>query len=195
VPWSEVDPQLNYKLQFQITNMHNATSTVLKVVAVGFSIFFLGFLVLSARMFWGQYRILKTWVAVDARVVSSRVVVVPTSSGEMLYDAEYIFAFNADGRPTIAVTNSNHQSTSRERKEKQVARFPPGIAATILYNPADPTELRMQPGYNVHFFAVAVFVIGLGAIMGLLALSFWSAARWLQRRETRTAVADAVVSK
>jgi hypothetical protein len=47
----------------------------------------------------------------------------------------------------------------------------------------------------VHFFAVPVFVTGLGAIMGLLALSFWSAARWLQHRELRASVADAVVSK
>ncbi len=152
--------------------MRSTARTTVRVLAAGFLIIFLIFFALSAPFYRQQYRLLQTWQRAEAEVVSSRVVTVRTA-GAPLYDAEYVFAFRAHGVPVVATTYSNHQSTSRERKAAQVARFPAGSRHTILYNPADPQDIRMAPGYNVHFFAVPIFISAAGALFGLIALVLW----------------------
>jgi hypothetical protein len=144
-----------------------------------------GLLALSAPEFWRQYTVLKTWHAVEATVVNSRVIALPTGSGESLYDAEYTFAFAAGGGWHVARTGSNHQSTNQESKRRQVARFPAGSRHTILYNPADPEQIRMQPGYNVHFFAVPLFISGAGLICGMVEMLLaWAGARSAPHSQT-----------
>jgi hypothetical protein len=150
-----------------------ATRTVLRLSAAANLIVCLGFLALAAPSYRQQYRILATWPAVEATVVRSRVLALPTDSSQTLYDAEYTFAFWLRDGMHQASLGSNHLSSNRERKEKQVARFPEGTRHSILYNPADPTDIRMQPGYNVHFFAVPVFISGVGLIFGVIALLLW----------------------
>ncbi len=163
-----------------------ATRAVLRVIAVAFFIFFLGFLGLSAPMYWTQYKILRDWPSVDARVVSSIVIAVPTQGGGDLHDIEVRFAYVVDGRPYVGVIHSNHLSTNRARKEKQAEQFPVGSRHPIRYNPADPTDIRAQVGYNVHFFAVPIFVSGAGAIFLVLGLLIW----WVSSRGQRAVAAS-----
>jgi hypothetical protein len=134
--------------------------------------------VMSASAFQRQIKLLHSWPAVEATVVRSRVVPLATDSGEVLYDAEYTFAFSLPDGVHIASAGSNHQSTSQVRKLKQIARFPAGSRHRILYNPVDPSDIRIQPGYNVHFFAVPLFIAGAGLIFGLVGLGCsWGARR------------------
>ena len=150
-----------------------ATRAVLRVIAVAFFIFFLGFLGLSAPMYWSQYQILRDWPAVEARVVSSVVIAVPTQGGGDLHDIEVRFAYAVDGRPYVGVIHSNHLSTHRARKERQAQQFPVGSLQPIRYNPADPRDVRAQVGYNVHFFAVPIFVSGVGLLFLIFGLLIW----------------------
>lgn len=152
--------------------MTAGTRAVLRVIASGFFIFFLGFLGISAPLYWGQYKILRDWPAAEAEVTSSRVLALQAQSGP-LHDIEVHFAFLADGRPAAGVIHSNHLSTSRARKEKQAAAFPVGSHHPIRYNPVDPSDVRAQVGYNVHFFAVPVFISGVGAIFLVVGLVIW----------------------
>jgi len=150
-----------------------ATRAVLRVIAVAFFIFFLGFLGMSAPMYWSQYQILRDWPAVEATVVTSVVIAIPTTGGGDLHDIEVRFAYIAAGRPYVGVIHSNHLSTNRARKEKQAQQFPIGSRQPIRYNPADPRDIRAQAGYNVHFFAVPIFVSGIGLIFLVFGLLIW----------------------
>ena len=152
--------------------MTAGTRAVLRVIASAFFIFFLGFLGISLPLYWSQHKILRNWPAADAEVTSSRVLVLQGQGGP-LHDFEVHFAFSVDGRPCAGVTHSNHLSTSRARKEEQAGEFPVGSHHRIRYNPADPADVRAQVGYNVHFFAVPIFISGVGAIFLVIGLVIW----------------------
>ncbi len=152
--------------------MTSGTRAVLRVIASAFFIFFLGFLGISAPLYWSQYQILRGWPSVEAEVISSRVLVLQSQGGP-LHDIEVHFAFSVGGRPYVGVIHSNHLSTSRARKEKQAAEFPVGSHHRIRYSPDDPSDVRAQVGYNVHFFAVPVFISGVGAIFLVIGLVLW----------------------
>jgi len=151
--------------------------TTLRVIAVACLVFFLIGLLFALSPFLQQWKILRTWPAADARVIHSQVVPLHTDSGQMLYDTLLVLSYQADGRPFVSSVGSLHQSTSYERKKKQADRFPPGSHTEVRYNPRDPRDIRIQAGYNVHFFAVPIFISGVAAIFGLLALLFFRLAR------------------
>lgn len=161
-----------------------ATRAVLRVIAVAFFIFFLGFLGLSAPMYWGQYKILRDWPAVEGTVVSSIVIAVPTAGAGGLHDIEVRFSYLVNGRRYMGIIHSNHLSANRARKEKQAEQFPAGSRHALRYNPQDPRDIRAQVGYNVHFFAVPVFVSGVGAIFLVLGLLIWLVSSRGQRAAT-----------
>lgn len=161
----------------------------LKVVAAAFCVFAIALGALSVPLYWGQIKILRTWPVADAEVVRSEVITVPLNSGGQLYDALYGFAFTADGKPQAALVTSNHQSTNYGAKRAQVVRFPVGSHHLIRYNPAHPSDIRMQPGYNPHFFAVPLFVSGFGLILAIVGLLFWVAGKLLAGRDRRAAQA------
>ena len=127
-----------------------------------------------------QSRVLRTWPSVDAEVIGSRVVEHATTAGP-LYATEIRFTYLVNGQPVTGQFVFPHESTSRERKQAQVARFPVGSRQRILYNPADPSDIRSNPGYNVDFFVIPVFLSGVGFIFLVLAGAFWGVAAWRAR--------------
>lgn len=153
--------------------MKPAVRTTLRVIAVANLIFFLVGLLFAVPPFIQQMKVLRTWPAAEAQVVRSDVVPVHTTSGTMLYDTLLELRYQADGRPFVSSVTSLHQSTSYDRKKKQAERFPPGSRTDVRYNPSNPAEIRIQAGYNVHFFAIPVFISGVAAIFGVLALIFF----------------------
>lgn len=157
--------------------MQAGTRTLLKVIATGNLIVFLIFLAFSLPMYWRQLHILRTWPAVEAEVTRSAVVEIPTRDGGHLYDTYFEFAYSVDGQPYTGAVSSSHQSIHRERKEKQAAGFPQGSRHPIRYNPEAPGDIRIQVGYNVHFFAVPIFISGVGAVFGVIALVLFVVAR------------------
>jgi len=157
--------------------MRGALRTSLRVIAVACLVFFLIGLLFAVPPFLQQMKVLRTWPSADARVVHSEVVPLRTDSGQMLYDTLLVLSYQVDGRPYVSNVGSLHQSTSYERKKKQADRFPPGSHTEVRYNPRDPHDIRIQAGYNVHFFAVPVFISGVAEIFGLLALFFFLVGR------------------
>jgi len=141
-------------------------------------------LVVAPPAYRQQYRILKTWPAAQAEVLSSRVIQHSTKSGP-LYATELRFAFSVDGRPISGEYVFPHESTSRERKEKQAARYPVGSRHQIRYNPADVSDVRIRPGYNPEFFVVPVFLSGVALIFAATGAIFWGVAVLFRRRATR----------
>ncbi len=157
--------------------MKPALRTTLRVIAVACFVFFVIGLLFAVPPFIQQVKVLRHWPAAEALVVRSEVVPLPTDSGQMLYDTLLVLSYQVNGRAYVSSVNSLHQSTSYERKKKQAERFPAGSRTEVRYNPSDPGDIRIQAGYNVHFFAIPVFISGVAAIFGVLALLFFAASR------------------
>ncbi len=140
-----------------------------RVIATAFFLFATAFLGLSAPLYWNQWKLLHTWPQVRATVVQSGVVTIKEVQGQPLYDDEYSFRFSVNDKTYSVVLRSNHPSTSYPSKAQQVARLPEGSISLLRYNPADPSDVRMRAGYNLHFFRIPVVLtaIGLGfALVG-----------------------------
>jgi len=157
--------------------MKPALRTTLRVIAAACLVFFLIGLLFAVPPFIQQVRVLRTWPSANAQVVRSEVVPLRTDSGQLLYDTRLVLSYQVDGRSYVSGIGSLHQSTSYERKKKQAERFPAGSRTEVRYNPNDPGDIRIEGGYNVHFFAVPVFISGVAAIFGLLALLFFLVSR------------------
>lgn len=169
--------------------MSHSTRVTLRVIGVANLIFFAVGLFFAIPGYRTQYRILRDWPVADAVVVRSQVVPLETT-GQPLYDTAVQFAFDVHGRTYMGVVTSPHQSTSYERKLKQIARFPPGSHHAISYNPAHPADIRADVGYNVHFFVVPVFITGVACIFLVLALIFFAIAHpWKKSTPTENASA------
>ncbi|HYN14951.1 MAG TPA: DUF3592 domain-containing protein [Terriglobales bacterium] len=167
--------------------MRPAVRTALRVIALACLIFFLIGLLFAIPPFIQQMKVLRNWPAAGAQVLRSEVVPLRTDSGQMLYDTLLVLAYQVDGRPYVSSVGSLHQSTSYERKKRQAERFPAGSRTEVRYNPGDPRDIRIQAGYNVHFFAVPIFISGVAAIFGVLALVFFLISR---RRPERALTGD-----
>jgi hypothetical protein len=161
--------------------MKSVLRSTLRVIAVACLVFFVIGLLFAVPPFLQQMKVLRSWPSADAQVVHSGVVPLRTDSGQMLYDTLLALSYQAQGRPSVSSVGSLHQSTSYERKKKQADRFQPGDHTQVRYNPADPRDIRIQVGYNIHFFAVPIFISGVAGIFGVLALVLFLIAR---RRQT-----------
>ena len=150
--------------------MKSALRTTLRVIAVACLVFFVIGLLCAVPPFLQQMKVLRTWPSADAQVVHSSVVPLRTDSGQVLYDTLLVLSYQAQGRPYVSSVGSLHQSTSYERKKRQADRFQPGDHTEVRYNRADPRDVRVRVGYNVHFFAVPIFISGVAGIFGVLAL-------------------------
>ena len=150
--------------------MKSALRITLRVIAVACLVFCVIGLLFAVPPFLRQMKVLRTWPSADAQVVHSDVVPLRTDSGQMLYDTLLVLSYHVDGRPYVSRVGSLHQSTSYARKKKQADRFSPGMHTEVRYNPADLRDVRIQVGYNVHFFAVPIFISGVAGIFGVLAL-------------------------
>ena len=156
--------------------MRPALRITLRVIAVACLVFFLIGLLFAVPPFIQQMNVLWHWPSAEAQVLRSEVVPLRTDSGQMLYDTLLVLAYEVDGRPYVSSVGSLHQSTHYERKRKQADRFPPGSHTEVRYNPSYPRDIRIQAGYNMHFFAIPVFISGVAAIFGVLALVLFSSA-------------------
>jgi len=167
--------------------MKSALRTTLRVIAVACLVFFVIGLLFAIPPFLQQMTVLRTWPSADARVVNSDVVPLRTDSGQMLYDTALLLSYQVGGRSYVSSVGSLHQSTSYARKKKQAGQFPPGSHTEVRYNPADPRDIRIQVGYNVHFLAVPIIISGVAAIFGVLALVLFMLARLGRKRASAEA--------
>ncbi len=150
------------------------TRSTLRVLAVGLLIFFVFTLALSLPFWVRHYRMLKQWSRAQAVVVSSQVMPVPQAAGgrsqsRPLYEAAYQLSFTANGKPVTAAI-LGRRSRRREVIDTEVSMLPAASRVGVLYNPADPGDVRMHPGYNAIFFAVPLFITKVAGVFAALAL-------------------------
>jgi hypothetical protein len=171
--------------------MHEETRGSLRLVGVAFFIFFIGFLLLASPFWYQQWKVLHTWPEVDAEVIQSDVTPV-TVRGKTGYDVFLAFRFRVGDRIIDTTYRSNRPSGSADRKRAEAARFPVGSHVRVLHQPDNPSKLRLDPGYNLRFFAIPALITSLGIGCGLLGAAFLIAAG---RRKTPPPPAVPQVSK
>lgn len=152
----------------------------LRLIGVAFLIFFFGFVLLSSPFWYQQWNVLHTWPGVDAEVLQSDVMPV-TIKGKTAYDIFLEFRFKQGDRVLDTTYRSNHPARSPDSKRADAARFPVGKHVRVLYNPLDPTKLRLDPGYNLRFFAIPALITALGIACALAGTGFFIAAARYKR--------------
>ncbi len=153
-----------------------------KFLALASVLLALACVVIAAPSYYQCYRILKTWPTATGTVVRSLVVPKEDERGGWLYAAQLAFTYEAEGREYVGEYEFPHYSTEAGRKQKQLARFPAGSVHQIRYNPENPSDIRIQVGYNIHFFVIPVFITGVALIFVVLAALFFGVSRMLDRR-------------
>jgi len=139
------------------------------------------FLILSLPFFWGQIQVLRSWPVRQAQVLSSRVVVEPTSKHDQLYSAKLEIVYVVEGKPVTADLTS-FQSSNYEETARRAAEFPVGSRHAIRYDPSNPTQARIGAGWNRRFFAVPLITAGIGLAFAVLAAGLFLAARMATTR-------------
>lgn len=134
------------------------------------------FLIFSLPFFWGQIQVLRSWPVRQAEVLSSRVVVEPTSKHDQLYSAKLEIVYAVDGRPVTADLTS-FQSGNYEETARRSAEFPVGSRHAIRYDPNNPTQARIGAGWNRRFFAVPLITAGVGLGFVVLGAGFFVGGR------------------
>lgn len=161
-------------------------SAFLKFSGTGLLIFGVAALGYALMYFAQERQMLRTWPRAEATVIDAQVVEHKTAQGP-LYGTELRFAFAADGQPVTGTYVFPHESTSRQRKQRQAAQYPIGSRHTIIYDPSNPVRVHIRAGYNVEFFVIPVFLAGVAGIFGLAGAGLWAGAKCAEKRALRAA--------
>jgi len=125
-------------------------------------IFLLVGLVLLAGAWWSgnrQYTILKTWPSVQAEVTKSQLTKSRDKNGNWTYGAEIEFHYLVNGKVYNTPATSSYQTSNYTAVKRQLDAFAPGTTHSILYNPADPDDIRFDAGLTLGFFLLP-FILG-----------------------------------
>lgn len=107
-----------------------------------------------------QQTILKTWPKTEAQVTRSNLTKSRDKDGNWTYGTAYEFRYTVNGKEYKTPSTSSYQTSDYAGMKRQLDAFAPGTTHTILYNPADPNDIRFDAGYTFGFFLVA-FVLGI----------------------------------
>ncbi len=150
---------------------------VLQFIGVACLIVCVLFVILSLPFFLGQYRVLHSWPATQARILRSEIVTLPAAKHDQLYAAQLQIVYVVDGQPITAELTS-FQSSNYEETVRRAAEFPAGSRHQIRYDPNTPTQARIGAGWNRRFFAVPLITLGCGLVFAAFAAGFFIAARF-----------------
>ncbi len=149
--------------------MKPETSATLKLIAFGLFLICLIFIGLSVPFYLRQRDVLNNWVSTEGQVLYSNVVTIPLKHGTN-YDAHITVEYRLGTTVVTKMINSGYPSRFRSHAEAWVSRYPAGTRVTIAYNPLNPTDIRLDPGYNRYFFAAPLLITEIGGGFGIVAL-------------------------
>ena len=134
-------------------------------IIVGGVFFVIGLGLLTGAYFAGrrQYNILKHWPRVNATVTKSEVTT-GRDRDITIYGTEFEFRYAVNDKEYKTPATSSYKTSSYTEMKRQADIFAPGTTHALLYDPADPNEIRYDAGYNFSFFLAPVILGGLGVV-------------------------------
>ena len=139
---------------------------------------------IGALMGRSDLEMLRTWPAIDGRVLRSRVVPAAVSSSSRRgpdrpwYDTEVTFRYVVKD-VTLESTTAYGGGTSRAKAEARAQAYAPGTVHPIWYRPEDPRLIRFDLGDSLAVF----FLPGALVLMGLVFIALGGMV-WLGSRPT-----------
>ena len=133
---------------------------------MGRILWILGTVVLGVVAFSGgdQIIILSSWAKADGQVTGSEIVRHFSPKSKPVYRLRVTFQYQADGVPHFAVSSSSLGSNELATVTRKMARFPVGSHHSLYYDPANPTDMRFDAGYNVDFLAQPLIIATAGLL-------------------------------
>lgn len=110
-----------------------------------------------------RHTIIRSWPETQALVTRSQVSRGHSREGRPAFRPAIDFKYTLGGRQ-YTTTASADQASSYAWAAAQVDRHTPGGRRTIRYNPANPTDVRLDVGYTFEYFAIALVLGLLGGI-------------------------------
>ena len=158
----------------------NKNSNALKVVGTIFA--GVGLILVAVGVGIGnhQYTILKSWPVAEAAVTRSRVRQYISQRGRRMYETEIEFRYTVDGKAFDTPSSPGYSTSSYSSMKSIADEFAPGTRHLIRYNPSEPSDIRMNAGYNFGFFFLPVLMGGLGAFFAALGIVLRFASRSVQ---------------
>lgn len=138
--------------------------------------FLLGLGLLTGGFFSGrsQFYILKNWPKVDATVTKNEITTGHDDDNTAMYGAEFEFRYTVKGKEYQTPASSGYETSSYSEMKQTVDIFAPGTQHALRYNPANPSEIRWDAGYNFGFFLVPICVGGMGIIFAGVGVIIWT---------------------
>lgn len=132
-----------------------------------------------------QLRILKEWGRVNAQVVQSRVASAASYDRNRGTDlATYValidFRYSIGGKSFVTPASSQISTSNYVAMKREIDAYAPGSIHQILYNPADPNDIRFDADYTWTFFFTSVVLGGMGIVFGIVSTSLIAASRQVQ---------------
>src|SRR5262245_17606925 len=120
-------------------------------------VFLVGLAILAFGIRAGYRRIqmVEDWPSVEAVVTRSRAVFA-SEDRKSRYLAEYSFRYSVNDVPYTA--SASVASSNYREAQELVAQHPAQSIKTLHYNPANPAEIAMDPGYNLSFFKLPLLL-------------------------------------
>jgi hypothetical protein len=156
-------------------------ATALRWIGVLIVLFFaVPLAVIAGFLAWRQYRILKTWPAVDAQVVRAKAVPDPRQSSQVRenYAAEFVFRYEVAGR-SYETRATPVYSSSLPEVQRWLRQLPVGSHRAVRYEPDNPQIISLAVDRRSLSFVVpyrlgrsALFLVMCG--LALIAVAWWA---------------------
>jgi hypothetical protein len=146
-------------------------------------LFALPLALIAGFLAWRQYRILKTWPAVDATVVQSRWVESRSRPGPGRgdsYGAEFQFRYSVAGREYEAIARPGY-SSSYDQARRWLGELPVGSRRRIRYEPDNPQVISLANDYGTLSFAASYALARWVLIIAAASIVLIVAGRRLER--------------
>jgi len=152
---------------------------VFRLVGAIFGCVGLTFLAVGGWLGHRQYTIMKSWPTVEALVTKSRITYYH-HRGHRVYETEIEFRYTVNGKTFDTPSDPGYSTSSYDTMKGFADSFARGTRHMIRYNPDDPSDVRMNAGYNFGFLFLPVLFGGLGLLFTGVSVVLFIAARWGQ---------------
>lgn len=152
--------------------MQSSSRVTISVFAIAAFLFGVASIALGVPFFWKQNAVVRNWPQAVAQVQRSEVVQI-VQGGQQLWATRFELSFEADGKPVQATVKGYRQSFTREHAEEAARRFAAGQPVIVRYDPADPTEIRLDTDQPMRYYQLPIALALTGAIFIGIAMALF----------------------
>jgi len=121
------------------------------------------------------------WPTTDGIVSDSRLVTSKDDNGTTLCSASYRVQYSVNGTE-YTYDDYEHVSSSDCAEWKSKVSSAKGTHRTVLYDPENPKDVYVNPGYNFNFFGLPFWCLCFSVVFTFAGLVAWGLGSNMERR-------------